>query len=226
MDVSNKFLVVLLVIAIVITLVGTWYAVDKINKLGFISGADFYGFVNISISNQTTINVTATNCNFGTGHVTAPYVFAVLYPGVELALEKCAAADSGSTTKANWTNTTTYTPKCMVVRNDGNINLTINVSSGKNTDEFLGGTAAVNEYKVWSESKESWNPEMEEIWSCESGAVNHPGTEMDKSNITICNKLQSYNEVDELYVGCYLKIPDNACGTKGDIWTFWASPSA
>ena len=209
MDVSNKFLVILLVITIVITLIGTWYSIDKINKLTWISGRDVFGFVNVTISNQTTINVTATNCNFGTGHVTAPNAYATLASSDDLtsASPQCTDVDI----KANWTNTTTYDPDCMVVRNDGNIDLKINMSAGKDAAGMIGGNSP--EYKVWSEDKEAA--------SCTGETGYGSRVDVSTANITLCTALKPDNATDEIYVGCYLKVPDNAYGTKGDIWTFW-----
>ena len=212
MDVSNKFLAVLLVVAIVITLIGTIYSVDRLSKLGFISGTDVFGFVNVTISNQTTINVTATNCNFGTGYVTSPYSFAEL-----------ASSDDGDTggggctdtdIKGNWTNTTAYDPECMAVRNDGNVWLKINMSATKDAAGMIGGTSP--QYKVWSQDLEAS--------SCYSGAKNYSSrVDVSTVNVTLCNYLNPSNASDELSVGCYLKVPDNAWGAKSDVWTFWAS---
>ena len=213
MDVSNKFLAILLLITIVITLIGAWYSIDRLNKLTWISGRDVFGFVNVTISNQTTINVTATNCAFGTGYVTPPYSFAVLSPG------SAGDCSSDNDVMDNWTNTTEYNPDCMEVRNDGNIDLKINVSSGKDANGFITGTNP--EYKVWSQDKEL---DMS-LGSCVNGEVNYPGIEMNTSNITICSSLKPQNDTDEMYVGCYLKIPDNAFGVRGDVWTFWAEPA-
>ena len=216
MDVSNKFLVVLLVIAILITLIGTLYSVDKLSRLGFISGTDVFGYVNITVSNQTAINVTATNCNFGTGYVTSPYSFASLYPGNGTAISGCLSDDDG---KGNWTNTTAYDPDCMEIRNDGNVKIWINVSSSKDAAGMIGGNNP--NVTAWSENKETD--------SCATGAivnkVNFPGIEMDTSNRTMCSCLWPDMSKDEMYIGCRLTVPDNAYGTKGDVWTFWAAPS-
>ena len=209
MDISNKFLLILLVITIVITLIGTWYAVDRLNKLTWISASDVFGYVNISISNLTTINVTASNCNFGSGYVTPPESFAVVRSGGSGSCQFIADSE-------NWTNTSAYDPHCMEVRNDGNINLVVNVSSGKTVANMIGGTSP--NITAWSQNKE--------IGACYSGTLNtYPGEEMDTGNKTMCTCLWPDENFDEIYVGCELTIPDNAYGTKGDVWTFWASPS-
>ena len=142
MDISNKFLAFLLVIAIIVTIVGAWYSIDKVNKLVLITGYGTEGYVNVTIENLTAINVTATDCNFGSGYVTNSTAWAILNPG------DSSGNCSASPYKANWTNTTTYAPECMVVRNDGNMRAGINVSSTKDAAGMIGGTSP--EYKVWS----------------------------------------------------------------------------
>lgn len=208
MDLSNKFLAWLLVIAILITLIGTIYSVNRINRLSSITGYGIQGYVNVSITQWVMLNITQPDCNFGSGYVTPPYAYAILHPGASGG--GCGEPD----TKNNWTNTTAYNPDCMVVRNDGNVKIKVDVSSGKNATIFIGGTDP--EYKVWSLNKEDG--------ACESGAVSFPGIEMNASNKTICSSLKPGDANDELYVGCYLKIPDNAApAAKADTWTFTAT---
>ncbi|MGB9708314.1 MAG: hypothetical protein ACPLXC_03270 [Candidatus Pacearchaeota archaeon] len=206
MDISNKFLVVLLVIAIVISIFGAWYSIDSINKFVSITGFQTSGNVTVNITERAEINVTQPDCAFGSGYVTPPYAWAELYPGNSSGL--CAGTD----VKGNWTNTTTYNPNCMEVRNDGNRNLRINVSSGKDASGFIGGTNP--EYKVWSADKETG--------SCSSGLIPFASrVSMDTTNITICDNMAPTNTSDEIYVGCYLKVPDNAYGYKSDTWSFY-----
>ncbi|MGB9708311.1 MAG: hypothetical protein ACPLXC_03255 [Candidatus Pacearchaeota archaeon] len=221
MDISNKFLVVLLVIAIVISIFGAWYSIDSINKFVSITGFQTSGNVTVNITERVEINVTQPDCAFGSGYVTAPAPFAELYPGTVGMGIPGPYCDDGDDTRANWTNTTTYNPNCMEVRNDGNRNLRVSVSSGKDASEFIGGTSP--EYKVWSENKEAS--------SCSSvGSVPlinfSAKVDQNKSNITICSCVLPDNDDDEIYVGCYLKVPDNAYGYKSDTWTFTATTSS
>ena len=213
MDISNKFLVVLLVIVIAVTFVGVWVSVDRISRLGALTGYGTEGTVNVTIDTWTETNVTQPTCNFGSGYVTAPNQHATLSSQTS-----CDDGISGDV-KDNWTNTSTYDPDCMEVRNDGNTNVQVNVSSGKDAATMIGGTNP--EYKVWSQSKEiGFITEA----CLTGGAIDYPGTEMDTTNVTVCAELQAKEEEDEMYVGCYLIIPDNAvAGARGDGWTFWAT---
>jgi len=212
MNVSNKFLAFLLVISIVVTLIGTWYSIDKVNKFATLTGFGTEGYVNITITNFTSINVTATDCDFGSGYVNAGKLYAVLNPGDDTG--NCSATAYSE----NWTNASTYNPQCMVVENDGNYGAIINVSSSKNADTFLGGASSLNDYRVWSDVKDEGGGS-----SCYGGGVLYNGLEMNTSDRTICDCLYNNDTADELYVGCYLQIPNGApTGLKTDTWTFTA----
>ncbi|MCL6500808.1 MAG: hypothetical protein K6T16_02115, partial [Candidatus Pacearchaeota archaeon] len=101
MDVSNKFLAFLLVIAILVTVIGTWYSLSKVGQLTGITGLQT-GYVNVTITGKTQINVTQPYCGFGSGHVTPGYAFAVLHPGNGTVGSGCHGSGD---TKGNWTNT-------------------------------------------------------------------------------------------------------------------------
>ncbi|MGB9708333.1 MAG: hypothetical protein ACPLXC_03370 [Candidatus Pacearchaeota archaeon] len=218
MSISNKTLVFLLVIAIVVTIFGTWYSIDSINKFASITGFQTSGNVTVNITERVEINVTQPNCAFGSGYVTPPAAYAILHPGNESPY--CATGENPfADTKTNWANTTAYNPGCIVVRNDGNRWAKVNVSSGKNPNTFIGGTNP--NVTVWSENKETD--------SCATGAevnlVPFPGVEMDTSNRTVCSCLYPDDSKDELYIGCRLKVPDDTTGYKSDTWTFTATLS-
>ena len=213
-DISNKFLVFLLVIAILVSIIGTWYSIDRVNRLTSITGNPV-GYVNVTIQSKTEINVTQPYCGFGTGYVTEGYDFAVLHPGS--ASPYCTDVTD---TKGNWSNQSIYDPDCMEIVNLGNRNAFVNVSSEKTPSNFIGGTNP--NVTAWSEDKESG--------ACSTGGsvtlVNFPGVEMDTSNRTMCSCLYSDLTKNELYVGCYLKIPKDASATqKIDTWTFTATTS-
>ncbi|MEM4152568.1 MAG: hypothetical protein QXK80_00385 [Candidatus Pacearchaeota archaeon] len=208
-EVSNGFLALLIVIAIVIAIVGAWTSIDRVNRLATITGyqTSGKGYVNVTISNQTIINVTATDCNFGSGYVTPPAAYAIL-------------ASNG--TKINWTGG--GTSNSLIIRNDGNVNVKVDVSSGKNNTEFFGGDFSYDAYKAWSFHM-TW-PIIQS--GCVGNLTNYTGVDMDKTNKTMCTNLsvgagESYD--DEFSVGCYLEIgQDVTPGLKTDVWTFWAEP--
>jgi hypothetical protein len=201
MDISNKFLAFLLVIAIIVTLVGAWYSVDKINSLALITGYGTEGYLNVTITNYSAINLTATDCDFGSGYV----------------LSNASSAKLASNgTVEDWNGAGTGTS--MRIQNDGNKNVSVNVSSGKTAATFFGGGTSPS-VKVWSFN----NTGIDET-GCWSGWVDYTGTEMDTSQITICTNLVTGSGVsgdDIMYAGCYLSVPNDApTGAKTDVWTF------
>ncbi len=208
-DISNKFLVFLLVIAILVTVVGTWYSIDRVSRLASLTGYGTAGYVNVTIGGKTEINVSQPYCGFGSGYVTPGFSFAVLSPD-------SLCTDVGADVDANWTNTTAgYDPDCMVIENVGNTYAKINVSAGKDAAGFIGGTSP--EYKVWSVNKDGG--------ACLSGLIAYgSAASMSTSNVTICANLSKVVGATDMYAGCYLKIPSDAvAAAKTDTWTFTAT---
>ncbi|MEM4152571.1 MAG: hypothetical protein QXK80_00400 [Candidatus Pacearchaeota archaeon] len=209
-EVSNGFLALLIVIAIVIAIVGAWTSIDRVNRLATITGyqTSGKGYVNVTISNQTIINVTATDCNFGSGYVTPPAAYAIL-------------ASNG--TKINWTGD--VLSNSLIIRNDGNVDVKVDVSSGKNNTEFFEGDFSYDAYKAWS-----FHGSCVMIHPMASGCIGNLSnlTDMDKTNKTMCTRLWVGNGTggtDAFCVGCYLEIgQDVTPGLKTDVWTFWAEP--
>lgn len=202
MNISNKFLASLLAIIIAVTLFGTIYSVNRISSFSKITGFGSSGDVDVTITEQVTLNVTATACDFGSGYVTAPADFAIL---------------ASNNTVTDWTGSGTDTG--LEVRNDGNTFLEINVTAGKTASTLLGGTSS--EYKLWSADQIGAQGEAD---SCASGEIAYPGTSMGTGNYTMCENLSMQTGSDELAIGCYLKVPDDATATaKSDTLTFTAT---
>lgn len=207
-EISNNFLAVLLVIAIMIAIVGAWTSIDKVERLAGLTGFGTQGYVNLTIANMTNLNVTATSCDFGTGAVNAASTYAIL-------------ASNG--TVLNWNSTGTSTN--MSIKNDGNQNVSVNVTSDKTLAQFLGG-GSWTEYRMFGGVKEPG--------ACINGTIIFatcgtawpcwPGTNMSTTSTLLCNNLSAAESTDEMYVGCYLVISDNTpAGTKNALWTFTAT---
>ncbi len=211
MGISNKFLMFLLAIVILVTVVGTLYSINTLNKYALITGYQTEGNVTLNITERVEINVTQAACNFGSGYVTPPAAFAVLSPNTVGYNSYCNSEDDRLD---NWTNTTAYDPACLEIRNDGNREVVVNVSSGKDVANMIGGTNP--NVTAWSIEKE--------VGACYTGTKQaYPGVEMDTNNYTMCSCLHPEENFDEIYIGCELTIPDNTFGYKNDTWTFYAT---
>ncbi len=201
MEISHKILGVLLIVAIVVSVGGAFWNIDRIGKIALITGKGSSGFVNLTVNTLTSINITATDCDFGSGYINVGSTSALL---------------ESNGTVTNWSGAgTVYS---LVVRNDGNKNITVNVSSGKTLSDFYGGNCSGGgcTYQFWSADNESG--------SCVSGLVAYPGANMDTTNITACSEMDNLDGTDELLVHCRLALYQSIpVGAKTDTWTFWAT---
>ena len=201
MDISNKFLAFLLVVAIVISVVGVWYSVDRLNRFIGITGFGTEGYVNVTISTMAEINVTQTDCNFGSGYIQAGAATGLIESNGTI------INWSGSGTGAN-----------LVIENTGNQNVTVNVTSGKTLAQFYGVDCSGDdcEYRAWSTNNNTG--------SCLGGLQSHPGADMDTTNRTMCTTLQPETAQDSINVHCRLLLSDTIpTGSKTDTWTFYGT---
>ena len=205
MDISNKFLAFLLVIAIGITIVGVGYSVNKLNKIGLITGfaTTDTGFVNITLGVNVSITATTNTVNFGSGFLNPIYDWVVL------------TTEDGTTVPTNWSNTTVYDATPLVIENDGNVNLTLNFSSDKDADAFIGGDGPY--FKYASANKEAG--------ACGSGLIDaYVDVTGGATTQWICTNMGSSTGLDEVYVNISLKIPTGvSSGAKAATLSFTAA---
>jgi hypothetical protein len=201
---TDMALIVLVAFSIVVSVSGFIWSASVLDKMpsNKLTAYGTAGYVNVTITTLTSINVTATNCNFGAGYITVGQTNATL---------------ESNGTISNWQGV--GTSESIVVRNDGNKNLTINVSSGKDIPTFYGadcsGAGQGCVYNFWSADNESG--------SCTAGLVTWPGTPMNTSNRTACSNLRYEDSIDEIKIICRLGVYQTVpTGAKTDMWTFWA----
>lgn len=209
MEISNKFLAFLLVIAIVISVFGTLYSTWTITRITWITPHVVTGIVNVTITNQTSLNVTETNCDFSSGYIS------IGYPSARL---------ESNGTKINWTGSGSQNNDSLLVENNGNVNITVNVSSNASLNDFYetpgcdAGSPACN-VTTWSVNNKTG--------SCSSGLLAYPGSQIDNStNVTVCTNLQSDDTKDTIFVRCGLFITTAVTtGDKVSTWTFYYEQS-
>jgi hypothetical protein len=201
MEVSQKALVVLLAVAVVFSVIGTFWNIDSINRITRLTGYGSTGYVNVTITNLTSINVTATDCWFGSGYVDVGYISALL---------------ESNGTKVGWNGLGANAS--ITVRNDGNRNITLNVSSGKTLASYYGADCSSISctYQFWSAINESG--------SCPGTLSAYPGTAMDTNNKTVCSIMRYEDVNDEVNIYCRMNVTQALIptGSKTDTWTFWA----
>ena len=138
MDLSNKSLAFILVVAIVISLGGTIISLDKINTLrneGGLTGfatQNATGQTNFSLSSNLQLSFTTANVDFGTGFV-----------DTGAANQYCEIATNGTfnVSPNNFCRGGLHANNSpLVIANTGNVNFTLLLNASANASTFIQGT--------------------------------------------------------------------------------------
>jgi hypothetical protein len=138
MDLSNKSLAFILVVAIVISLGGTIISLDKINTLNGRAGLTGFatsnasGTTNFSLLSNVIIQFTVANVDFGAGYV-----------NTSAANQYCEIATNGTfnTSPNNFCLGSLHANNSpLVVANVGNINVSLDLNASANASVFINGT--------------------------------------------------------------------------------------
>ena len=205
---SEKILAWLIIIAVVISLTGTFFSLNMLNELErykqYFAGYATTGQVNLTITQNLTINVVQDVINFSSGYVNTGDTGAYL--------NTSATGYWASNPRPAWTNTTDYDPRPMQVKNEGNVNSSLNISSGEDAATFLGGTSPLYQF----------NGSQMEANSCMPNMLVSVNTSLTGSSQILCSNFGTAETRDDIYVHCFLWVPSDAIGVKEDIWTFTA----
>jgi hypothetical protein len=166
------------------------------------------GYVNVSITTTLAIEVIQEDVDFGEGAVDSGESNAELYTNQD---------NAPTQNRGNWTLPNAY---AIEVRNTGNINCSLDISSSKTAGSFIGGTNP--EYQ--------WKVSDKEAGSCSGGLT--AGSWYDvNSSARLCQHLSPINASDEIFLDIRLVVPYDAnlgSGSvhKTDILTLTASAVA
>ena len=140
MDISNKSLALILVASILISAGGTFTALIKLDQLrgariitGFATTGTT-GLTNVTVTSQIALSAIYNFINFGGGFAN----------GSTCRLNSTGAGSLGNCTTFRDAN------ESIVVRNDGNSNLSINVSFDKTNASWIGGTNPGVWFAAWN----------------------------------------------------------------------------
>ena len=194
-DITNKTLATLLVVAIAVSVIGTFLVVSKPSGITGAAQTTGTGNVNLSITGIIAIAVSG-NINFGAGSVTAGQASATLDSSVVNA------------TNGDWA----FAAQYITIENQGNKNVVLVANSGSTAADFIGGTSPAQEIEGVAHGG----------GGCAApAAYGAYSTAGDKS---ICPVLAFAGTVDKVNAAVKLTIPsDAAVGAKGQIITFTAS---
>ncbi|MBW2980860.1 hypothetical protein KY360_05580 [Candidatus Woesearchaeota archaeon] len=222
-EVSNKTLAALLVVAVVVSLGGTFISLNRLSSLGrvpLVTGlATDIGRVNITITEDLTIDTPENLIYFGEGSVTTPFDYAELH---------------SNGTLFRWSNTTGYMPDptyanedIIIIENQGNVWVNVTVITGQNATEYLctGGDTCGEirdaQYDYWTDDNETG--------SCLYGLNESYSTDFIGDGSTaqnVCGALKSDTGTNSVKLWVYLKVPRTAQGAKNDTLTFTSTKSA
>jgi len=201
---------VLLIIMAVVSLLVMFTAINSFDSIKKsliprqITAHATTGQVNLTITQNLTINVVQDVINFSTGYVNTGQ------PGAYL--NTSATGYWASNPRPAWTNTTDYDPRPMQVKNEGNVNSSLNISSGEDAATVLGGTSPLYQF----------NGSQMEANSCMPNMLVSVNTSLTGSSQILCSNFGTAETRDDIYVHCFLWVPSDAIGVKEDIWTFTA----
>jgi hypothetical protein len=235
-DISNKTLATLLIVAIVVSVGGTWLVVNKApTGLLQITGAPATdtGTATVTIETTGSVRFNVATLNFGTGKV-----------NTSAGNTQCVLDSNGTNDSARCINFTAVFGN-LTLENDGSTNVTVQLASDKAAVAFLGGDANLA-YFMWSVGQN-------ESTSCRNGtggtgqqniasslgnctATNGVGgncttNPLPWSNVnttapgtTICQELMFNNTEDSIAIEVNFTIPFNApAGVKTATFTATAT---
>ena len=129
MKVTNELLAGLLIAAVLITVVGTIVNSFRIAQLyKSITGyaATDTGYVEVNVSSNVSITLPQNTVDFGSGYLKSGASYVDLQ-------------SNDTTVPSNWVNTSVYNPSDLILENNGNTNVSVNVTSNVTAADFIGG---------------------------------------------------------------------------------------
>ena len=242
-DVSNKTIVALLAIALVITVVGTVVSVGKLNSIGgrysVLTGAATEGTGTTSITVQGTaalvINTSSITLYSGYYNTSCSTTFSTIDTGI---------TDNNSRSVSCWVNTSgtdnqSLNYKWHEIANSGTtaVNITAYVTASSttgatssfNSTEILCGVQncpsananAIVRIKASNNESNSCSKSLQSGYSTYyASLLNTSG----QTNVTLCQSLNFDDSSDELNTYFYVQLPSDADqGAKGFTVTYYAT---
>lgn len=161
-------------------------------SFGMVLTGNATGIVNITVETSASINFTTFVINWGSGVVAPAQSNATLD----------TSAGVNNVTNGNWTGNT----QGLILENIGNVNVSINLTAGKNATEFIGGTTPLFQY----------NATNNETGSCLNSTGGTGALSLGTyANITslpsvICGRLRYVQGSDAIRIDLKLVVPSDS----------------
>lgn len=198
-DLSNKALALLLLVAIVVSVGGTAFTLQRMGQLqgvtGMATSSPITGKTNFSIDSSLSIRFVNSLVLFGSGYVNG-------------SMTSCSMGTNntpplGTRGCINF-NTTVHTSN-LTIENDGNVLANVSLNFTRNATTFIGGTSPSFKYEVGNNESSSCTTLRNASTFKEVSDIEVNGT-----NARICDGLNFDDESDRLHIGFWLVIPEDA----------------
>ena len=194
-DVSNRTLIYLLMVAIVISLVGTLVSLSKLGELGvtgFAGASNSTGQVNLTVGDTCSIIMSGDDVNFGTGGINHSSGCQLNTSNGYKNIDGCGDGILASNYGLNFTNT-------------GNQNISLNITVNVTAAILFGGTSP--SFKINANNTESG--------ACNDGnfALGNWVEVTQDNSISVSNSsntLAADDTKDDIEIDVYLSIPQDA----------------
>ena len=147
------------------------------------------GIVNVTIASSAALNFTTDLLDFGSGAVTGGAAGATI-------------DSEGTVTNGDWAAQNGE----LVLENIGNVNVTLNISSNKTVDDFIGGSSPTFKAKVSDVSGETG--------SCTGTQTFSSYSDIGLTPLTACGVFGYADAADSVDIDFELYIPSDSSGAK------------
>ena len=222
-EVSNRTLATLLIVAIVISVAGMFFAMKGVSQVSnYITGYQTSpaGTTKVNITEVTAITLINDTVDFGTGYRNAT--------AVDVNTE-CNLTTNQSTKPTCWVNITSWAPRPFLLENSGNnyVNITINSS---NKTSFLSGAPTGTDARRYQFVPVDAAPATVFAGRGKNGCnvtfSITAWTEFNQSPQLLCTNMSPYDQEDSFYVDINVSVPSGITGSKSTVVTFYAVKSA
>lgn len=197
-DLSNKALALLLLIAIVVSVGGTVFTLQRMSAAGvtgYVTSDPVTGKTNFSIDSSLSIRFVNALVPFGSGFVNGT-------------MTSCTMGTNNTpplNTRGCINFNTTVHEANLTIENDGNVLANVSLNFTRNATTFIGGTSPQFQYEVTDGEASSCTDIRNASAFKEVGAI-----EVDGTDARVCDGLLFDDGNDLLEVGFWLLIPEDA----------------
>ena len=199
MELSNKTLIYLTSIAILITLFGTTYNLTRIQQAQSITGL-VGGPVNVTVASTASINLTQAQINWGSGQVAQGSTNATLDTNNESAYVRGGSWSASGI-------------KGFTLQNIGTVPVNVTINSTVNASTYIGGSGPAYVFEARIATGNST--------ACEAGLLTGQTNFVASQKTRICNIFNFTSQRDNLIIDINITIPEDAStGSKNTTIVF------